>query len=217
MGAMSHSDFFDSAAATWDDDPGKMARSHVIAAAIARAVPLAGVRDALEYGCGTGQVTWALARHLPSEAHVSLADASPGMLEVVRARLAERPEAERERFGVLALDLTQDRLPADSLDLVYTSMALHHVLDLATVLRRFRQGLRPDGWLAVADLDHDPEGAFHGEHFTGHHGFQRDQLATELRASGFSEPTFETVTTLVKEHEGREAEFPVFLATCRLA
>lgn len=214
---MSHSPFFDAAAATWDDDPDKLARSRAIADAIARAVPLRRVAAALEYGCGTGQVTWALADHLPPQARITLADASTGMLDVVRSRLAGRPAGDRERFVVAPLDLTEASLDAASLDLVYTSMALHHVPDVPTVLRRFREGLRADGWLAVADLDHDPEGAFHGAGFDGHHGFQRERLAEQLLAAGFAEPAFETVTTLVKEHDGALAEFPVFLASCRTA
>jgi len=210
--------FFDEAAATWDDDPAKLARSRMIADAIARTVPLGGVRDALEYGCGTGQVTWALADRL---ARVVLADASPGMLAVLAKRLLARPEHDRARFEPLLLDLTRDRLPAASLDLIYTSLALHHVPDVPLVLRRFREALRPGGHVAIADLDRDHHGHFHrhshGDDFDGHHGFDRDALAADLAAAGFTPPTFDTITTLTKAVDDERKEFPVFLAVAQTA
>nr|NLI49780.1 class I SAM-dependent methyltransferase [Propionibacterium sp.] len=210
--------FFDEAAATWDDDPTKLARSRLIADAIARAVPLDGVRDALEYGCGTGQVTWALADRLD---RVVLADASPGMLAVLGERLQARPEHDRARFEPRLLDLTRDSLPPASVDLIYTSLALHHVPDVPLVLRRFRAALRPGGHVAIADLDRDVHGHFHrhshGDDFDGHHGFDRDALAADLAAAGFAPPAFETVTTLTKIVDDEEMEFPVFLAVAQAA
>ena len=203
---------FDEAAATWDDDPAKLARSRRIADAIARTVPLADVRDALEYGCGTGQVTWALADRLD---RVLLADASPGMLAVLHDRVQARPEADRDRFESRLLDLTRESLPAASLDLVYTALALHHVPDVPLVLRRFREALRPGGHLAIADLDLDHHGHFHGHDFDGHHGFERDALAALIVDAGFAAPTFETVAMLKKTVDDTEREFPLFLATAR--
>lgn len=50
---------FDAAARTWDS-PEKVDRSARIAEAIADAVPLDPAWSALDYGCGTGQLTWHL-------------------------------------------------------------------------------------------------------------------------------------------------------------
>lgn len=203
---------FDEAAATWDDDPAKAERSRIVAAAIAAAVPTGPDVSALDYGCGTGLVTWALAPHLGA---VTLADSSAGMLSVVRDRLAARPDV--ERFTVRHLDLTTDAAPRASFDLVYTVMALHHVQDLGRVLRELRASLRPGGRIAVADLDHDPEGHFHGEDFDGHHGFDRGALAGQLRAAGFSAPRVSTVTVVTKEVRGVPRDFPLFLAVADAA
>ncbi len=205
---------FDHAAPTWDEDPAKLTRSRLIAAAIALAVPMDGVTDALEYGCGTGQVTWNLAEHLD---HVILADTSQGMLAVVQQRLEGRPEGDRTRFEPRLLDLMTESLATASLDLVYTSLALHHVLDVPIVLRAFRDALRPGGYVAIADLDSDPLGHFHGADFTGHHGFDRDALAADMLAAGFSAPTFETVTTLTKPVGDSMEEFALFLAVASVA
>jgi SAM-dependent methyltransferase len=185
------STFFDEAARTWDT-PEKVERSRVIARAIAEAVPLEPVWDALEYGCGTGQVTWHLADRLR---HVTLADTSEGMLDVVRARLAEEPSP---KFSVAKLDLSAEPAPPVTYDLVYSVMALHHIPDVSRVLDEFHATLKPGGWLAVADLDADPEGHFHGHDHDGHHGFDRDDLAAMMIASGFDEPTFTAATTITR-------------------
>lgn len=210
---MAHTDF-DTAAATWDDDPAKLERSRVVAEGIAAAVPLASVSDAIEYGCGTGQVTWSLADRLH---HVELLDASPGMIRVVDERIAALPASEQKRFSARVFDVTTEALSASSVDLIYASMALHHVSDVPLALRRFHDALRAGGHLAIADLDHDPLGHFHGEHFDGHHGFDRGALSDAMVAAGFAAPTFTTLTTIPKEFDGESHEFPVFLAVTRPA
>jgi hypothetical protein len=67
------------------------------------------------------------------------------------------------------------------------------------------------GRLAIADLDEDPEGAFHAEkpHFDGHHGFDRHRLAEQLARAGFAEVAFVDATTILKG----DREFGVFLCT----
>lgn len=201
--------YFDSHAATWDDDPAKLERSRLVADAIAAAVDLTRVADALEYGCGTGQVTFALGERLGP---VVLADSSEGMLEVVRQRAASLSQ-DATRYETRRLDVMTEPLEASAFDLIYTAMALHHVPDVPRALAAFRTALRPGGVLAIADLDADPHGHFHGADFTGHHGFDRDALAADLQAAGFAAPQFETVTTLRKERAGQERDFDVFLAT----
>lgn len=205
---------FDEAAATWDDDPVKVERSRLVAEGIASAVPLEGIADAIEYGSGTGQVTWALADRLR---RVTLLDASPGMTAVAQERIASLSPADQDRFAARVFDVTQETLPEASVDLIYMSMALHHVSDVPLALARFHAALRPGGHLVVADLDHDPQGAFHGRNFDGHHGFDRGRLAAHMEAAGFASPTFSTLTTLTKELEGQTMDFPVFLAVTQKA
>lgn len=196
---------FDAVARTWDA-PDKLERADRVAAAIVAQVPLPPAANALDYGCGTGLNTWPLASHL---GHVTLADASPGMIEVAHERVSERPDA--DRFTVVQLDLTTATLAPATFDLIYAVMSLHHVQQLEPVLQQFLVGLRPGGWLAIADLDADPEGAFHGEGFAGHHGFDRDKLAALLTAAGFTAPTFTTVAQVTKPVAGEDRSFGLFL------
>jgi hypothetical protein len=62
---------FDARAATWDDDPAKVERAQAVADAIVRSVPLASAMRAMEYGCGTGLLSFMLR---PRLGEVTLAD-----------------------------------------------------------------------------------------------------------------------------------------------
>lgn len=202
---------FDAIAAGWDDSPTRRALAADVAAAITAAVPLQAHWHALEYGCGTGLVGAALA---PRVARLLACDVSPGMLAV----LAEKARAAGlEHLQTRVLDLTREPPPAERFDLVFSSMTLHHIPDVAALLRVLRGMLKPDGWLALADLDAE-NGSFHRPDVPGvmHHGFERDALQAELRGAGYRAVHARTAHTVSKTAaDGREHRYPVFLITAR--
>ncbi len=196
---------FDDKAITWDSDPTKRERALAVAAALRQRVPLAHDWRALEYGCGTGLLSFALHADL---GELTLADSSPGMLAVLRGKI---DAAGLTHLHPLALDLLTDPLPADRYDLIYTLMTLHHVADVGRLLRTFHDLLRPGGWLAVADLDQE-DGSFHGPGFTGHNGFDRAALRAQLADAGFGEVNFSTGYVMKKATDQGVREYPLFLA-----
>ena len=74
---------FDERAREWDSDPEKVERARVTADAIRHTIPLHPDMSALEYGCGTGLLSFALQSDL---GQITLADTSKGMLEVCRMK-----------------------------------------------------------------------------------------------------------------------------------
>jgi ubiquinone/menaquinone biosynthesis C-methylase UbiE len=146
---------FDAKAATWDADSVKTARTLAIAEAIRRRVSLSSSMRALEYGCGTGSLSFALR---PDLGHVTLADNSPGMLAVLEEKIAA---AGATCMLPVNLDLSSDPIPSTRFDLVYTAMTFHHIEDIAAILRNLFALLAPRGTLCVADLDAE-DGSFHG-------------------------------------------------------
>lgn len=199
---------FDELARTYDDD-GKVARSRAIVAALADAIPLTPTTRALDYGAGTGLLAVALAEHVGS---VTLADPSAGMREVASERVAARADA--DRFKILDLDLAV-ATASEAYDVVVSVLVLHHIADTAAILRRLFAAVRPGGWLAVADLDHDHGNHFHADDFGGHTGFHRDALAAATVAAGFEAPVFRTATQLTKAKDSVDHTFDVFLMTAR--
>ena len=201
---------FDAKAQEWDNDPVKLERAAAVAAAIRNRVRLSPDLSALEYGCGTGLLSFALSGELGS---ITLADSSAGMLAVLREKIAA---SGADHLRPMRLDLTVDPLPAERYDLIYTLMTLHHVSDVDRILRDFHALLRPDGALCIADLDRE-DGSFHGAGFDGHHGFEREALRDQLAQAGFGEIQFDTCYMMRKSQGEGAREYPVFLAVARKA
>ncbi len=196
---------FDDKAKTWDTDPIKRERAFTVAAAIRQRVPLSSGWHALEYGCGTGLLSFTLHAGLD---RITLSDSSPGMLAVLKEKIAA---AGLSHLHPLALDLATDPPPAERYDLIYTLMTLHHVGDVDRLLRAFRDLLRPGSWLCIADLDQE-DGSFHGPGFTGHNGFHRAALRVQLMRAGFGGADFSTCYTMKKATDRGMREYPLFLA-----
>jgi ubiquinone/menaquinone biosynthesis C-methylase UbiE len=199
---------FDQKAATWDSDPRRAERARAVAAGIRASVPLHPGITALEYGCGTGLLSFALRRDLGP---ITLADSSPGMLAVLAEKIAA---GSIHNMTPLRLDLATDPLPDQRFQLIYTLMTLHHVADTAKLLGDFCALLEAQGFLCVADLDKE-DGSFHGPGFPGHKGFDRGELRELAEQIGFRDIEFRTVYYVTKEIEAGKKEFPVFLMTAR--
>ena len=196
---------FDDEAATWDDDPGHEARQVAVAEAIAATLALDSSVRAVDVGGGTGRLSILLADRVGS---VVVTDPSAGMMQVARERIETSGLGDRLR--AVQADLTTDHLEG-TYDVAWSSMALHHVKDLDALLAAVASLLVTGGRVAIADLEKDPDGAFHAAKvdFDGHHGFDRDQLTEQLTRAGFTDVAFVDATTIVKE----DREFGVFLCT----
>lgn len=195
---------FDEAARRWDENPLFQERANRIAAAIRERVPLHGAMSALDYGCGTGLLSFPLRHEL---GRITLKDTSSGMLEVLREKIAAQGVG---NMTALQIDLTAAPLPDERYDLIYSSMTLHHIPDTDAILRVFHQLLNPGGWLCIADLDQE-DGSFHGPEVDVHHGFARPELTERTRRAGFAEVDFASVFDIVKETPGGTRAYPVFM------
>jgi ubiquinone/menaquinone biosynthesis C-methylase UbiE len=194
---------FDARAATWDDDPTKVARARAIADAIEREVPLDNSMVALEYGAGTGLLGFMLRHRF---ADLTLADVSDGMLEVAARKIAAAGDP---HVRAINLDLMSGQ-PDRRFDIAFSAMTLHHIPDTQSILRRFHAVLRRPGVLCIADLDTE-DGAFHGAGFDGHLGFDRDRLGKQALAAGFDSVRFTTAYETTKSVGEKERTFPIFL------
>jgi len=200
---------FDDRAKDWDSDPKKVERARVVADAIRKAIPLSTDMSALEYGCGTGLLSFALQSDL---GQITLADTSQGMLDVLAEKIAA---AGVTNMQSVKLDLTCDSLPAERYHLTYSLLTLHHIHDTQGILSKFHALLEPGGFLLVSDLDKE-NGSFHTDGTTDVHlGFERAELQKWVEDAGFGEVRFSTAYEIKKEIEGVEKTFPVFLMSAR--
>lgn len=201
---------FDSKARQWDDNPVFKERGLKIAQAIRQTVPLHREMSALDYGCGTGLLSFPLKDELGA---ILMADSSGGMLEVVNEKIAAQGVA---HMSTLQLDLLADPPPAQTFDLIATAMTLHHVPDTDHILRVFHDLLNPGGYLCIADLDRE-DGSFHGIEVDVHHGFDQADLGRRATQAGFADVQFQTVFSIAKERQSGTRDYPVFLMTARRA
>jgi ubiquinone/menaquinone biosynthesis C-methylase UbiE len=200
---------FDDRAKDWDSDPMKVQRARAVANAIRAAVDIKPGMSALEIGCGTGLLSFALQADFAS---ITLADTSQGMLDVLAGKIKA---AEAGNMHPVRLDLCLDPLPAQRFHVAYSLMVLHHIHDTDGILRRFYDVLEPGGWLAVADLDKE-DGAFHTDGSTDvHHGFERDKLQKRVEAAGFTAVHFSNAYAIKKKIGNEQRTFPIFLMTAR--
>lgn len=202
---------FDKAAGDWDKEKRRIELARDIAAGITE-LALNTDMQAMEYGCGTGLVGLELAPRLGSLIAV---DTSPGMLEILQAKISEQGIT---NVSPSLLDLHRDTF-SQKFDLIFSAMTLHHLNDVGTVLTKFCECLKTGGLLALADLDEE-DGSFHQDNPEGvvHHGFNRKTLAEDLERHGFAEITVKIVHTIRRTSSGNnERLFPVFLMTAMKA
>lgn len=201
---MTATERFDRAASTWDLEDRRVVLARAVVDAIAANVPLTPEWSTLDFGCGTGLVTLALA---PKVGAITGADTSPGMLKT----LAEKAGAMAIPVRLLPLDPAGHGDLEGPYQLIVSSMTLHHIPDVPALFHRFARHLQPGGRIALADLDTE-DGSFH-EDMTGvhHHGFSREQIHTWLAEAGFLDVRVETAA--ISPKKGRD--YSVFLATAR--
>lgn len=201
---------FDQKAPTWDTNPIRVERAAAVAKGIQASVPITPGMTALEYGCGTGLLSFALR---PFLAHITLVDSSTGMLAVLDDKIASNSI---QSMTSLKADFSTDQLPKVRVQLVYTLMTLHHVPDTDQILNHFYKLLDSPGYLCVADLDKE-DGSFHTGEFSGHKGFDRNELGEKVRRAGFQKVAFTTIFHTPRDREaGMETKyFPLFLMTAQ--
>jgi ArsR family transcriptional regulator len=168
-------EFFSSSAGQWDRVRDDLfgERFHLAALpAFADAEWIVG-----DLGCGTGQLTAALA---PFVARVIAVDASAAMLQAAKKRLNGYDNIELRRGDLEALPVDDARLDAATLALV-----LHHLAEPDAALRDVSRVLKPGGRLLIVDmLPHDRESY---RQQMGHVwlGFSDDHIRRTLSESGF--------------------------------
>jgi ArsR family transcriptional regulator len=168
-------EFFSSSAGQWDRVRDELFgdRFHLSA--------LAGLTDPAwvvgDLGCGTGQLTAALA---PFVGEVISIDSSPAMLQAAKRRLQGLHNVTLRRGDLESLPVDDARL-----DLATLMLVLHHVPEPDKALAEVARALKPGGRVVIVDmLPHDRESY---RHQMGHVwlGFTDPEVRRLLATAGF--------------------------------
>lgn len=197
---------FNELALTWDKEPRRVERAKVVADEIIKSILGLGRMNGLEYGCGTGLLSFCLQPYLK---HITLGDNSQGMLDVLTQKIEN---SKINNMTPLMLDLSQGQNVVDEkFDIIYTLMALHHISDIDKVIDSFSNMLNLAGYICIADLDEE-DGSFHGDGFNGHNGFNRNELTEKLMKYSFNEISWKICYENTRKFEnGTERKYPMFL------
>jgi ubiquinone/menaquinone biosynthesis C-methylase UbiE len=170
-------EFFSSSAGQWDRLRDELFgdRFHLAAfAALAEASWVVG-----DLGCGTGQVSAALA---PFVSRVVAVDASAAMLQAARKRLHGFANVDLRRGDLEALPIDDARLDAATLMLV-----LHHVPEPERAIAEVARVLKPGGRVLLVDMAPHDRDSYRQQ--MGHVwlGFSDDHVKRMLADAGFQE------------------------------
>jgi 2-polyprenyl-3-methyl-5-hydroxy-6-metoxy-1,4-benzoquinol methylase len=199
---------FDSAAATWDENPARVKLAHDVARAIRDTIHLAPTMDVLDFGCGTGLLTLGLQPYVNS---ITGVDSSPGMLEILEKKISATGVT---NVKTAFFDPDNAARLAGEYDLIVSSMTFHHLPKTRDMLGLLGTHIRPGGRLAIADLDCDG-GRFHDSNEgVFHFGFERALLKKEMEDAGFSNIRNRTAAIMHKSSPVcLERSFTIFLMT----
>ena len=102
----------------------------------------------LEIGCGTGRLTFGLAKHYPGPDFL-ITDPSPTFLRITQNLFGSGTDFPAHRhFAVLNAD-DLDQLPPGMFSLIAMRSTLHHILNVEAFIAACARSLRPGGALAM--------------------------------------------------------------------
>jgi len=191
---------FDTRAREWDKDIMHMQRSMAIASELTKMIPINHSMNALEYGAGTGILSFLLKDRFSK---ITLMDSSQEMINVCLEKVEYH---NAHHIHPLCFDLEHNGFD-ENFDIIYNQMVLHHVTDYEAIIKIFYMLLNNNGYLAIADL-YTEDGSFHGVDVNVHWGFDPAKLIEVLHQCGFKNCEYQPCFEVLREN-GRK--YPVFL------
>ncbi|HEY8515603.1 MAG TPA: class I SAM-dependent methyltransferase [Candidatus Binatia bacterium] len=136
--------------------------------------PRAKVAD---LGAGGGYFTFRLADAVGPQGIVYAVDVDPDMTGYLRERAAKEGYT---NVTVVEAAADDPRLPAGSVDLLFTCNTYHHIPDARAYFARVKQVLAPDGRIAI--IETRDEGFFGGAFG---HSTNADTIRSDMEAAGY--------------------------------
>ncbi len=188
---------FNAQANHWDTDRRKQ-RAKQISALIREKLEFTGDEVLLDYGCGTGLISFNLSQGVGT---VVGYDSSLQMLEVFNSKI--------DSNKILSTNSLESY--NNHFDCVVSSMVFHHIMNLDEALDDIYRILKVDGKLLIVDLDLD-DGSFHRDEldFKGHNGFERNQFKSLVESHGFACIELETALRDNKRSDDKELQYSLF-------
>lgn len=198
--------YFDSIAKNWN-----VIRSEYFEERLKyKILSITNIKDKItaDLGCGTGFVSLALA----NEASIVFSvDNSVNMLKELKTNVLKK-----DYKNIYPIKSTLDNLALfdESLDSVFTNMALHHIKDAKKAIEEMHRVLKKNGVVVISDvMEHKGEWA-REEMFDEWLGFSNEQITKWLKEAGFTNIQIENTDLSCKGYSsnGEYTETRIFIA-----
>lgn len=195
---------FNELAKEWDNDR-RIKRAKVISNEIKNNLLEERNKKALEFGCGTGVISLNLKDHFKE---ITLIDNSKEMINVANNKIEL---LNIDNIKCICCELINSNI-SEKYDVIYSSMALHHVVEIDKLIKRFNDLLNKEGKICIVDLNED-DGSFHKEEkdFNGYNGFSQEWLKNILYKNGFKNIKSYTFYKDIKEVDKEKVEYSLFI------
>lgn len=200
---------FDEDAKNWDTDK-RINRARIVANEIANSINIDENYSVMEFGCGTGLVSFNLCDKFKK---ITLIDLSKGMIDILNSKI---DKYKITNMVTKNINISNEDLVDEKFDVIYNSMVLHHIHNTKEIIEKFYQLLNNDGYLCIVDLNEE-DGSFHKEYtdFDGHNGFNQEELKRILVDVGFDDIESNTFFYDEKIIEDKKINYSLFLMKAR--
>lgn len=196
---------FDSVAKDWDKNSIHIQRTEAIAAEMLKTISFNKSMKALEFGAGTGLLSFALRDYF---SEITLMDNSVEMSKVAALKIKD---ANISNIKAVVFDLEKEDYTSEKFDIIYSQMALHHVGNVENIISKFHSLLNPNGILAIVDLCKE-DGSFHDYNPDVFLGFEPELLKNTLMSMSFENVNHKVCYTIKRtDKNGVEKDYPIFL------
>lgn len=196
--------YFDNTAKEWDT-PRRIERAKIISKEISRSLDNIKIKSAMEFGCGTGLISFNLVDKIKN---LTLIDNSEEMIQVVNKKISDY---DFQNIKSICDNITDMKIN-DTYDVIYSSMSLHHIVDVKDLINKLYKLINNNGVLCIVDLNEE-DGRFHKneEGFNGHNGFNQQWLRKVVEEVGFKSVTSRTFYNGIKNIDGEEVPYSLFI------
>ena len=201
-------DNFKDRANKWDDNPVSQLLSKSGYEYIKSNILFSKDSKLIDLGGGTGALAL---NFLDDVADITVVDTSKAMLDVLKEKIELNGLT---NVNTIEGELVEGTVANDSVDLVVSSMALHHIEDVYKQLEDIYTALSDGGQIAIIDLLEE-SGDFHPEGLDYvHNGFAKEDILDILEFSKFINVRFKVFEHVEKMgSKGKLKDYPVFIVT----
>jgi len=190
----------------WDDNPWKQKFTEKIYQFILKNIVVSNKTRLLDLGGGTGLLALKFTNNVKD---ITVVDTSKGMLDVLKNKIKIN---NLKNVKIINDELLENVLPFNSVDLVISAMALHHIKDIKEQFKVIYNILSQDGNMAFVDLVAE-DGGFHTEGSDYiHNGFEEKSLINMLKSCNFKDIKLQEIEVVEKINAfGKLKKYPLFI------